>query len=571
MKRFLAVLMAVVMLLALCACGGSGGQDGMEEEIHQLFDKYSTIIYMLEDEQYQIAVQEIVRMSNQGRDDLTSMDQTFQAEWYSEIAAGAGAPGRITVNEDGVVDVDGREFSLLVADSNSEYLWGWLLEDGTCVYHVELSFRGDSAIPRLVLFTARETADGYQSGDWLAEYYNDAMLPYLLMSWRKMGGDESMDNYIYLDYEDASINDEELSWSITASEGSTITADINGTYTVAVELRGELPMLTLTENATGATADYCSDLGYDVSWPEYIYPQAMKGLNECLEDVANGYNPDFWYDVGDVSEKYSGNEAWKKLYEVFSQLGDYKDSAGIVGRFTILKDMYTGASLLSVDNMGNESTNSDYEYFKYNSLGQMVTGKSWDIRWLYGGDGYAKYFTYDESGRISKIQQGTGNNVEWVVTPVYDSEGRMVGGTYQSNSYTHELSYTYDDQGRLIENIVWSNSHRSKHTYTYDESGNLVKDVYWYGSSEPNYNSYRYTVDYTYDAQGYLIKRVWTEEYYRSYSSKFDLGETYIWVYTNDAQGRPVSAEYTTLDSSGNTNYASRTITYNYDDLYFFD
>lgn len=590
MKRILAMLLAVIMLIGLCACGstdvpgsvpgGVNGGDEKDNEIFMLFDKYDEIIWALENQDYSYAIQEIVRLSNLGKE-VTSMDQIFQAEWYPEQDVDGEVPSKITVSEGGAVEIDGKAYTFLLENSDSEQLWGWLMEDGTCRYGVQLNFRDGWVSPRLILHSARETADGYRTEDWLAEYYNNAMLPWLLLSWNRMGEDESMPSHISADYSDIYINDKELTWTITATEGQNITADIdNGAYTVELELRGEKPLLTLTENATGNSACYYNySLGYDATWPEYIYPEAMEYLNYCLEDQENGWTPGFRDYTVEVPEDqdhpyYEGNAAWKRLYEIFTALGDYKDSAEIAARFTIVKDMYTGASLVSVDNMGNERTNSEYEYFKYNALGQMVTGKSWDIRWMYGGDSYNKYFTYDESGRISKIQQGSNSNVEWIVTPVYDSEGRMVGGTYKSNNYTHELSYTYDEQGRLIENIVWYNSGRYKHTYTYDANGNLVKDVYWYGSSESDdYKDNRYTVDYIYDAQGHLVKRVLTNEYYRDWSNdnKFSVEWVYTWNYTNDAQGRPVSADYTEVDNEGNSQYASHTITYHYDDLYSFE
>ena len=587
MKRILAMLLACVMLLALCACDSSGtsGEPGnaggaYEDEVFMLFDKYDDIIYALENGEYTYAIQQIVQMSNQGREDLTSMDQIFQAEWYPEKDIDRDVPAKITVSEGGAVEIDGKAYTFLLEYSSSEQLGGWLMEDGTCRYRVSVNFEDGWTAPYLTLHTARETPDGYRSEDWLATYYNDAMLPWLLVSWSRFGEDESMPYHFYLDYDNIQLNDANLKWTVTASEGQNLTIDIdNGAYTAALELRGEQPLLTLTETATGNSACYYnSSLGYDKSWPEYIYIEAMEYLDDCLEEAAEGWTPtfnDYTVEIpeGESRPYYEGNAAWKRLHELFTALGDYKDSAEIAGRFTILKDMYTGASMLSVDNMGNESSNSTYEVMKYNALGQLVQGESWDISWMYGGYwSNTKYFTYDETGRISQIQQGSGNNVQWIVIPTYDSEGRMVGGTYKSNSYTHELSYTYDAQGRLIENIVWNDNYRYKHNYTYDASGKLVKDVYWYGYDETkDYKYNRYTVDYTYDASGYLTQRVITREYYSSWNDQFSVEETIAWVYTNDAQGRPVSAEYTNLDSKGESQYASRTITYHYDDLYFFD
>jgi YD repeat-containing protein len=290
-----------------------------------------------------------------------------------------------------------------------------------------------------------------------------------------------------------------------------------------------------------------------------------------VEEQSENDTPGFWDYTVEEDVSYSGNAAWKRLYEMFTALGDYKDSAEIAGRFTILKDMYTGAENNRVDNMGNESTDREYELVKYNSQGQVTYSETRENFRLYGGYSYGElYFFYDETGRITKIQRGSGNNVSVVITPAYDDQGRMVSATYQSNDYNHELSYPYDAQGRLIENIVWNGSDRYWHTYTYDAAGNLVKDVYWYGWGS-NYQMYRYTVDYTYDAQGYLVKEVKVYESYSDYWDEYTLQKTYTWEYTNDAQGRPVRAQYTELDRDGSTSYASQTITYHYNDLYFFD
>lgn len=581
MKRILAMLLAVIMMVGLCACGStdvpgsvSGGVSGGDEkdnEIFMLFDKYDEIIWALENQDYSYAIQEIVRLSNVGKE-LTSMDQIFQAEWYPEKDIDGDVPGKITVSEGGAVEIDGKAYTFLLENSNSESLWGWLMEEGTCRYQVNVSFQDGWASPRLTLYSARETADGYRSEDWLAEYYNDAMLPYLLMSWNRMGEDESMIGHFYIDYDDVQINSEELKWTVTAVEGQNLTADIdNGAYTAVLELRGEKPLLTLTENATGNSACYYSGLGYDRTWPEFIYPNAVEYLNQCLEDVENGWTPDFYDRTEEESVDYSGNAAWKRLYEMFTALGDYKDSAEIAARFTILKDMYTGATRTRVDNMGNENTDSSFETMKYNSLGQLIYGYNRELQWLYGGSNSGKYFEYDASGQITKIWEGYSDRMDMMITPTYDAQGRMVGGTYKNNSCTQELSYTYDAQGRLATSIVWSGGSRSAHTYTYDANGNLVKDVYWYGSNASNdYKGYRYTVDYTYDANGHLIKKVWTEEYYYNWDNRFEVEDQHIWVYTNDAQGRPVSADYTEL-YDGRSSYASQTITYNYDDLYFYN
>ena len=581
MKRILAMLLAVAMLAGLCACGGP-----TEEETRaiELYNKYADVIDRLENEDYTGVIQEIAGLINSGKEqeEKTPMGQLMVDDWH---LTGVGEekldpPKTLSVGADGTVLVDGEAYTWLENSSYDEGISGFLLKNGVHTYALEVCQYRDDQVPYAQLWTVEANGDRFYSDDWLGTYYNDAMLGYLLRSWRNLDdNDEVMDDYISIQRSYADVNDEELDWAITASGDGSVTVDLGGVWTFTVELRGELPIAFLTENATGVQAAYYlnyEEYGYDCSWPEYVYPEAMEYLNDCLADAENGYTPgfsDYTVEVpeGESRPYYEGNAAWKRLYELFTALGDYKDSAEIVDRFTILKDMYTGASLLRVDNMGNESSDREYEVYKYNSLGQVTYSETAENHRLYGGDTYGSlYFFYDESGRISKIQKGTGNNVSAVITPVYDGEGRMVGGTYQSNSYNWELSYVYDAEGRLIENIVWNNDDRYHHTYVYDAAGNLVKDVYWYGWGS-NYKLYRYTVDYTYDAQGHLVQVEKVRESYYDYRNEFTLTNAYSWVYTNDAQGRPISADYTDLDSKGETQYASQTITYHYDDLYFFE
>lgn len=574
MKRFLAILLVAVMLLALCACGTS------EEEARaiELYEKYAHIIDRLEEEDYPGVIQEVAILANSGKEqeEKTPIAELLVGEWHLADGEEKLNPAKtLSVGADGTVTVDGVSLTWLDRNSGDEYMSGYLLKDGVHTYAMEICKYRDDKVPYVQLWTVETDGDNIYSDDWVGTYYNDPMLGYLLRSWRNLDeDDETFDSYISVSRSYADVNDTELDWSITSSGENTITADLGGAWSITVELRGELPIAFLTDNATGTQAAYYANydrFGYDRSWPEFIYPCAVSYLNECVEEQAEDYTPGFWDYTVEESVSYSGSAAWQRLYEMFTALGDYKDSAELAARFTILKDMYLGAENTRVDNMGNENTDREYEVYKYNALGQVTYSETAENHRLYGGDTYGSlYFFYDESGRISKIQKGTGNNVSAVITPAYDGEGRMVGGTYQSNSYNWELSYTYDAQGRLAENIVWNNDDRYWHTYTYDDAGNLVKDVYWYGWGS-NYRMYRYTVDYTYDSQGHLVKKEQRRENYSDYRNEFTLMWTYTWNYTNDAQGRPVSAQYTELDSDGSTNYASQTITYNYGDLYFFD
>lgn len=572
MKKLLALLLAAVMLLALCACGTSAE----EARAIELYQKYAHIIDRLEEEDYPGVIQEVAILANSGKEqeEKTPMAELLCGQWYLADGEEKLNPAKtISVAEDGTVTVDGVTLTWLDRHSGDDSMNGFLLKDGVHTYAMEICQYRDDKVPYVQLWTVEADGENIYSDDWVGTYYSDPMLGCLLRSWRNLdNNDQFMDDYIGVQRSHASVNDTDLDWSITSSGENTITADLGGAYTLTVELRGKLPIAFLTDNATGTQAAYYlnyEEFGYDLSWPEFIYPRAVEYLNECVEELAEDYTPGFWDYTVEEDVSYSGNAAWQRLYEMFTALGDYKDSAELAGRFTILKDMYTGAEVVRVDHMGNES-DSDYEEYRYNALGQMTMGRSEDIFRMYGTYSDSRlYFFYDEAGRINKIQRGTGNSVSVVITPAYDDQGRMVSGAYQSNDYTHDLSYRYDDQGRLVENTVWNGSNRYQYTYTYDAEGRLVKQVCWYGWNEPDYKNYRYTTQYTYDAQGHLTEKVTVEEYYRSWENKFEVEETVTISYTNDDQGRPVSASIT-VDGEDNR-YASQDVTYFYEDLYFFD
>lgn len=58
-------------------------------------------------------------------------------------------------------------------------------------------------------------------------------------------------------------------------------------------------------------------------------------------------------------------------------------------------------------------------------------------------------------------------------------------------------------------------------------------------------------------------------ETYKEYYGEIIYRDTTTMIYTNDAQGRHITAERTS-DENG-FNYQSYTITYNYEDLYFYN
>lgn len=134
---------------------------------------------------------------------------------------------------------------------------------------------------------------------------------------------------------------------------------------------------------------------------------------------------------------------------------------------------------------------------------------------------------------------------------------------------TQHYTFAYDDAGRRISAVIDKNTNGGtdtwyiyNYTYTYDDAGRLVQKV-------QSRNSTDYTTTYTYDANGFLIQEVLVESYYDSWYGTTTVRDTTTMTYTNDAQGRHITAERTS-DESG-FNYQSYTVTYNYENLYFYN
>ncbi len=588
MKRLFAALLTAALLMSFCACGPSEE----EQEAIDLYEKYADIIDCLEDEEYleviwQMAsqlkdekdyyavIQNMAQQINAGKEpeEQTPMGQVLIGQWYwgdgEDLEAG---PVELAVGADGTVTVDGTTMTWLEKNCGDTDLSGYLLKDGVHTYYLTLN-RQQEGVARLCLYTVKNENGNIYGDQYVAEYYSHPMLRYLIRSWHNLDrNDQVMDSSFGFNTSDTHINDEQMTWSVTYEGDDSLTVDIGGAYSFTVELRGGLPFGTLRDTANGEEAYYyvnSPEFGPDSSWPEFIYPRAMKYLQQCQKDLENGYTPGFYDEIADRnhSTEYRGSYAWQRLYELFSGLGDYRDSAELTARFTILEDRYVGAELLRVDQMGNESKQDNYETVTYNAQGQVTASKVEENFRLYGMTTGTMYFFYDENGRVSKAQEMSGNNVYAIVTPAYDDQGRMVSGSYKSNKYSGELSYVYDDQGRLTENSVWSGSHRYQYTYTYGDQGRLASYVCLEGWNDPIRNYYQHTTTLTYDDQGRLASET---------TEKIDcigggLDSTITLTYSYDDQGKLVSAARTQTDYKGNGSYASQTITYLYQDLYFFD
>ena len=89
----------------------------------------------------------------------------------------------------------------------------------------------------------------------------------------------------------------------------------------------------------------------------------------------------------------------------------------------------------------------------------------------------------------------------------------------------------------------------------------LIKEEQKMNYADDNFRKdYTTVCEYEYDNNGYLVKLTKNDT----------LGSFTEFIYTNDASGRPVSAQLTEKEN-GTNKYASQTLTYKYETLYFYN
>lgn len=584
MKRLLTLFLAAMMLLSLCACGekqedtdaplegpSHSTADTREAQEAALYRKYERVIDLLENGSFNSAVNEIIRLADAAapKEPKTPIADYFTGEWYIDYTSSKLDPPKTITLAEKSVTFDGTKYQLLERHASDTQISYWLLQDGVHKYGLALNKNKEDLVPYVSLYTAKVDGESVSTSDQLGTYYNQAHLGQIMDDWYNLDPRDKQSGHIsrlYLGRQYASVQDTKYSWALTEHKDNKLTAKIGEDYTFVMEVRGDRYVGTLTDKAGNSQSYYSNCYDYDRTWPEFVYPRALQYLEACKTDLSNSSEPRFTSYLEEQGQTYRGNDAWKALYEIFAGLKGYKDSADYLARFTILEGMHTSVTHTTVNNMGNVSTDKDHNEFRYNVKGQMTMGASNPLFEQYGIDTGDLYFFYNDAGQVERVQKGSGNNISVIVTPVYDDLGRMVSGNYKSNSYTHELSYTYDDQGRLASNLVWESngSYYDEYFYTYDDQGRLIQQTRWQGWSDAR--RYRTVTDFSYDDQGHLIREVSTSQNYNAWNDSFGDPSVQTVTFTNDAQGRHLSA---TIE--GNSSYTSQTLEYLYTDLYFFD
>lgn len=464
----------------------------------------------------------------------------------------------VTLNEDGTCSINNETLNWTATyyDNDSCSISLSVYNSEALLYYISAE-RYDSGIFSMYV-NATENGDGFS-------LYQNPMIEILLDYWNSFSYDNLYPSF-YFYQDDCSVDGQDYLWSVISSEENKLVVSISeegsaeAKYEATLTMEGEYPQISLLDRATGENWLYYSDdYGYDNANPEALYQLAIRNLG-VLEEGDSFY-------VEELDNWIRNNEGYTYVYNMFLSLGDYKDCAEYLARYSIYPNMLTGVDVEYTDNLGNKDDGYLSRY-SYDNNGKVIYASGSDIReQLCISSSYAYgdvYFEYDEAGVLSQILIGySTTDLNARCTPSYDANGNMVSLLIKTNSGETTATYTYDDQNRLIQAIgpyTYSGEPQTI-TYTYDAAGQLVQMT----KSWTDWFVYEEVTAYTY-ANGCLKEAVVTYTQTSEYSDPTTITSTY--TYTCDAEGRPLTVSYTTDDPY--YSYASQVRTYIYENLYVY-
>lgn len=573
MKRMISLLLAILMVLALTACGDSGNQDpneGQSQAVGQaLYEKYAEIISMLEEKDYQGAIRDITQMAiaeQRGEvEEVPVMQVLCESTWYTIYE---DAPQEITFSEDGTCKIGGETMNWLAEESWSDtYLRLQLSKDGQICRFV--SIETGNKVPYVNLSYAEEYDNGISSGESIGTYYNHPLMPYLLRSWYELSDYETVGDVsgFSLGSGSANVNGDSCDWTLLSSDSSdSLVAHIDGknerdgSYTATLTMRDGHPVMTFVDDTTGDSGLYYngnSD-GYEKTWIEYVYAEAMENYSDYLEHGS------FWCDVTETNYRDSDDNALSYLYDQFASLAEYKDAAQILeswdsvrfNRVMRMLNTYLRGSGFNVGETYYSKSNGNVLPYLYSQFAELAGYAEADAildRFTVVEDVFLKSVCettdnmgnvnsgtdesceYNELGQMTRYNNstqfsrwyGSSNNAYYS----YDESGRVSGINlgYTDTVYAR-ITPTYDSNGNKISEHVVKNDAEFDIIYTYDDQNRLI------GARRPNTNyndpeCYYYTWTYTYDNAGNLLQEVY------AFMDNGTLRSESINAYTYDAAG----------------------------------
>lgn len=379
-------------------------------------------------------------------------------------------------------------------------------------------------------------------------------------SWRSFDKVTMIDDYLYLGTyaSTATIADAEYTMQFdTHSSRDSLTVNfLDGgavRYTARIFMDGEYPMATLTDCQDGREVLYYNDYyGYDEGNPDAAYYNTIN--------LVYWYANDYSVYTLETDEYLEQEKRLPYIYAKLLELGDYKQALSYLDRFTVVPDKLTEVIQYNTDYQDKVSETC-LSAFGYDKDGTLIWAQGEETVEMYGVNEfkYPQYFTYDKNGVIDQIQIGSGNSIQAIATPIFDTVGKLVGMNVRERYDEYTTIFTFDVEGRVVRMGVSESesAYPLIYEYTYDDTGKLTSKVKTTG-----YNgSQIVTTYYTYDGDAVVEKK----EYWAEYSGTWSV----TYTYTNDEQGRPLSAEVTSYSSDNN--YKAQEVKFIYEDLYFFD
>ena len=484
-----------------------------------------------------------------------------QNSWFADLLTtwyvrDENAPVRtVELNEDGAVKLDDQNcFWTVAAD--------WEYHESSA--HLDL-YDEQGICGALEIYSRNNGLYDFRYNDYSANcsygYYEHPLLVMMENgTWESFDKVNMIDDYFYMTprYETVSLGDREYAVQFDAkADLNTLRIEFleNGNlcYVANVFTDGGYPMATLTDQKTGQETLYFNNhYGYAEDNPDAAYYQVVNLIYRYVR--GDGV---YTLESGAYLDE---EERLPYIYQKLQELGDYKQAREFLDRFTVVPSMLTEVTLYCTDWLDNTSTSSRNRY-GYDENGEMVWAYGQGVVELFGVDesSHTQYFTYDQKGKIAKVQVGSGSSVQAVGTPVYDTVGKLVGMTVQERHDEYTTVFTFDVQGRVIRMGVSEeeSAYPLIYDYTYDDAGRLNSKI----KTSGYHGNVILTSYYTYD--GDALREV--KEYHQQWGNEYST----TYTYTNDEKGRPLSAEITTTDP--NNSYKSQEIKYVYEDLYFFD
>ena len=246
-------------------------------------------------------------------------------------------------------------------------------------------------------------------------------------------------------------------------------------------------------------------------------------------------------------------EAYEKLkqgeyvsaYELFVELGDYKDAAKEATRFRYVPVSYVG----KYSGEGAAPNETATITLNENNLPEKCFISFDD------GTTHTCNYTYNENGRLISIACSDPDGDLVTYETVYNANGKLEKEIYRYfDGYAYTYEYTYDDQGLEIKSTASdTDGYHLVNEYFYDDKGNMVKIA---GENDNGVFSF----DYIYDDNNRLVKVIerdaegnatWIENYlYNEQGKKLKVSYTYdgkeieFAEYTYDEKGRLTTHRY---------------------------